>query len=45
MGIGIGLGMGYSNCQNDFRSPYVPPQPSSLTKIDGLVLKVRMISN
>ncbi len=45
MGIGIGLGMGYSNCQNDFRSPYVQPQPSLLTKTDGLVLKVRIISN
>jgi hypothetical protein len=26
LGTGIGLGMGYSNCQNDFRSPYVHPQ-------------------
>jgi hypothetical protein len=25
-GTGIGLGMGYSNCQNDLRSPYVPVQ-------------------
>ncbi|XP_057702349.1 MICOS complex subunit Mic10-like [Corythoichthys intestinalis] len=29
-GAGLGLGMGYSNCQNDFRSPYL---------IHGRVLK------
>ncbi|CAF1104468.1 unnamed protein product, partial [Didymodactylos carnosus] len=23
LGTGIGIGMGYSNCQNDFRSPYL----------------------
>lgn len=25
LGTGIGLGMGYGNCQSDFRTPYVPP--------------------
>ncbi len=42
LGTGIGLGMGYSNCQNDFRSPYVHPQPLSLTtRTDGHLLTVR----
>ena len=41
MGIGIGLGMGYSNCQNDFRSPYVHPQPLSLIKTKEQLLTVR----
>jgi hypothetical protein len=41
LGTGIGLGMGYSNCQNDFRSPYVHPQSSSLTKTPGNLSTVR----
>jgi inner membrane organizing system protein 1 len=45
LGTGIGLGMGYGNCQNDFRSPYVHPQPLSLTKTDGNLLTVRKIRN
>jgi len=40
-GTGIGLGMGYSNCQNDFRSPYVHPRPVSLTKTDGALVTVK----
>ncbi|UJR28183.1 hypothetical protein I4U23_009436 [Adineta vaga] len=33
LGTGIGLGMGYGNCQNEFRSPYLRAQSSRLTKI------------
>jgi len=40
-GTGIGLGMGYSNCQNDFRSPYVHPRLISLTKTDAPLVTVR----
>lgn len=42
-GTGIGLGMGYSNCQNDFRSPYVQAHPLPLTKTVGLLSTVRRI--
>ncbi len=41
LGTGIGLGMGYSNCQNDFRSPYVHSQPLSLARTNEQVLPVR----
>jgi hypothetical protein len=41
LGTGIGLGMGYSNCQNDFRSPYVHSQPLALTKADKQYSTVR----
>jgi len=41
LGTGIGLGMGYSNCQNDFRSPYVHSQPLSLARTNEKVLPVR----
>jgi hypothetical protein len=41
LGTGIGLGMGYGNCQNDFRSPYVHHQPSLLTRTDGHLITVR----
>ncbi|CAF1926763.1 unnamed protein product [Rotaria magnacalcarata] len=34
LGTGIGLGMGYSNCQNDFRSPYVHPRSFSLPRVE-----------
>jgi hypothetical protein len=40
-GTGIGLGMGYSNCQNDFRSPYVHSQPLSLARTNEHSLPVR----
>lgn len=32
LGSGLGLGMGYANCQHDFRSPYL---------IHGRMVKVR----
>ncbi|CAF0963638.1 unnamed protein product [Adineta ricciae] len=35
LGTGIGLGMGYGNCQNEFRSPYVPGQVSKLATLRG----------
>jgi len=41
LGTGIGLGMGYSNCQNDFRSPYVHSQPLSLARTNEHLLPVR----
>ena len=42
LGTGIGLGMGYSNCQNDFRSPYVPSPSMPLTRADR---HVPLVSN
>ncbi|CAF0757536.1 unnamed protein product [Adineta steineri] len=38
LGTGIGLGMGYGNCQNDFRSPYVHSQPLTLAKAHEHIL-------
>jgi len=34
LGTGIGLGMGYSNCQNDLRSPYVHSSSIPITRPD-----------
>ncbi len=40
-GTGIGIGMGYSNCQNDLRSPYVHSQSIPITRPDRHVPTVR----
>ncbi|UJR21275.1 hypothetical protein I4U23_024368 [Adineta vaga] len=34
LGTGMGIGMAYSNCQNDLRSPYVNSQSISITRPD-----------
>ncbi|CAF1461077.1 unnamed protein product [Adineta steineri] len=34
LGTGIGIGMGYSNCQNDLRSPHVHSSPIPTTRPD-----------
>ena len=37
----MGMGMGYSNCQNDLRSPYVHSQSIPITRPDRHVPTVR----
>ncbi|CAF3709206.1 unnamed protein product [Adineta steineri] len=41
LGTGIGIGMGYSNCQNDLRSPHVHSSSILTTRPDRHVPTVR----
>ncbi|CAF1143755.1 unnamed protein product [Adineta steineri] len=41
LGTGIGIGMGYSNCQNDLRSPHVHSSSIPTTRPDRHVPTVR----